>query len=127
MRRGLVRTPSTGYLWALWEGEGRLVQSLPPPRAPRGGPRRHSLRTILNAVFSVVRAGGAWRLLPRDLPPWKTVSQYFRKWRLDGTWERIHMTLRERVRVRLGRDPPPRPGVPCRQAVNPTNVGSGRR
>jgi putative transposase len=26
---------------------------------------------------------------------------------LDGTWERLHAALRERVRVRLKRDPQP--------------------
>src|SRR5215208_7252259 len=31
----------------------------------------------------------------------------FRSWRLDGTWERMHADLRERVRVRLNRNPQP--------------------
>ena len=28
--------------------------------------------------------------MPHDFPKWKTVYHYFRKWRLNGTWERIH-------------------------------------
>jgi putative transposase len=47
-------------------------------------------------------------LLPHDFPPWKTVHHYVRTWRKDGTWERIHAALRERLRVRLKRDPQPR-------------------
>ena len=34
---------------------------------------RVPLGEILDAVFYVVRGGCAWRLLPHDLPPWKTV------------------------------------------------------
>jgi putative transposase len=33
----------------------------------------HSTREILNAVFYIVRGGCAWRLLPHDFPPWKTL------------------------------------------------------
>jgi transposase len=63
------------------------------------------LREILDAIFYIVRSGCAWRLLPHDFPPWKTVHHYLRTWRIDGTWERMHAALRERVRVRLKRDP----------------------
>jgi transposase len=30
---------------------------------------------------------------------------YFRKWRIEGTWERMNRAVRERLRVRLGRNP----------------------
>jgi putative transposase len=50
-------------------------------------------------------------LLPHDFPPWKTVHHYLRTWREDGTWERVHAALRERLRVRLKRDPRPSTGV----------------
>jgi transposase len=67
----------------------------------------HALREILDAIFYIVRSGCAWRLLPHDFPPWKTVHHYFRRWRLDGTWERMHSALRERVRVGSKRNPKP--------------------
>ena len=44
---------------------------------------------------------------PRLRTPWRSVYHYFRQFRLDGTWERLHAALRERVRVRLKRDPQP--------------------
>jgi putative transposase len=72
---------------------------LPTPKAP-GSPRVHTLREILDAIFSILRSGCAWRLLPHDFPPWKTVHHYFRTWRLDGTWERVHAALRKRLQVR---------------------------
>jgi putative transposase len=69
----MVTIASTAYLSDLSDAEWELVAPLFPPAAARGRPRRHTVRTILNAIFYIVRAGGAWRLLPRDLPPWKTV------------------------------------------------------
>ena len=52
-----------------------------------------------------------WRMLPPDFPPCKTVYHYFRTWRLCGTWGRMHEAIRERLRVRLGRDPQPSAGI----------------
>jgi putative transposase len=83
---------------------------LPAPKAP-GRPRLHPLREILDAIFYVLRSGCAWRLLPHDFPPWKTIHHYFRTWRIDGTWEKVHAALRKRVRVRMDRDPEPSASV----------------
>ena len=69
------------------------------------------MRKMLNAVFYGVCTGCQWRLLPRDFPPWSTVHHYFRLWRLDGTWEHLGAVLRERIRVRAGRNPQPSAGI----------------
>src|SRR5215203_2036080 len=68
-----------------------------------GRPRLHGLRALLDAVFYILKSSCPWRLLPRDFPPWKTVYDWFRRWRIDGTWERLNAELRERLRARLGR------------------------
>jgi putative transposase len=85
------------------------------------------LREILNAIFYVVRSGCSWRLLPHDFPPWRSVYHYFREFRLDGTWERMHVALRERVRVRLERNPQPSAAIVDSRSVKTTGVrGEGR-
>jgi len=97
----------------------------PHPPAPKGlgRPRTHDLREILNAVFYLLKSGCQWRLLPHDFPRWATVYWYFRTWRMDGTCERVNRAMRERLRVRLKRDPQPSAGVVDSLPVKSTAVG----
>jgi putative transposase len=93
----------------------------------RGRPRLHGLRAILDAVFYVLKSGCPWRLLPRDFPPWKTVYDWFRRWRLDGTFERLNAALRGRLRMLTGRNPRPSAGIADSQSTKTTGVGGEQR
>jgi putative transposase len=102
-----------------------LAPHLPTPK-PCGRPWVHTRRELLDAVFYVVRTGCQWRLLPHEFPPWRTVYHYFRRWRLDGLWERLNAALRERVRAAVGRDPQPSAAILDSQSVKTTSVGGVR-
>jgi putative transposase len=99
---------------------------MPAPKG-HGRPRTHSPREILNAIFYVLRSGCQWRLLPHDFPRWPTIYHYFRKWRLDGTWEKINLAIRERLRVRLKKNPQPSAAIVDSQSVRTTGVGGEER
>jgi putative transposase len=117
------------YPTDLSDDEWRCIGPHLPKPTGQGRPRLHGLRAILNAVFYVLKSGCPWRMLPRDLPPWKTVYDWFkRRWRMDGTWERLNTELRERLRCRLlGRDPNPSAAIVDSQSVKSTGVGGNER
>src|SRR3712207_4176519 len=116
-----------GYPTDLSDDEWRCISPHLPKPAGWGRPRLHGMRAILDAVFYVLKSGCPWRLLPRDFPPWKTVYDWFRRWRLDGTRERLNAELRERLRSHLGRDPNPSAGIVDSQLARTTGVGGNER
>src|SRR5438477_6656152 len=93
------------------------------PRPKKMGRPPADLRAVLNAILYLVRTGCRWRLLPHDFPPWSTVHTWYRRWRQDGTWQRLNETLRQQVRVAAGRDPSPRSSAADSQSVKTTSQG----
>jgi putative transposase len=93
---------------------------------PGGRPIRHSRREILNGIFYIVRSGSAWKLLPHDLPPRRTVYHCFWSWRRDGTWQIIHDTVRTWVRQAADRKLEPSGTIIDSQTPRPSGQGGTR-
>ena len=63
-------------------------------------------------------------MLPQDFPPYQTVYMYFKQWEQDGVWEKVHDTLRARVRRREGRKRSPSAAIVDSQSVKTTEKGA---
>lgn len=112
------------YPTDLTDAEWDILKELLPEAKPGGRPRSIDLRDILNAIFYRLRTGCAWEMLPHDLPPSKTVYDYFNKWSKDGTWERINGVLVGRVRVAAGRQAEPSAAIVDSQTVKTVEKGA---
>jgi len=115
--------PRRRYPSDLTDAQWARLEPLLPPVRPGGRPRAHPLREVIDALRYVLRGGIAWRALPHDYPPWQTAYHYFRAWRRDGTWERLHDELRELVRSRAGRNAQPSAAILDSQAAKTTEKG----
>jgi putative transposase len=100
------------------------IAPLIPPAMPGGRRRTVNVREVVNAILYFVRTGCQWRNLPHDFPPWGTVHYYYRRWRLDGTWQKVHDALREQVRTeKEGREATPSAAIIDSQSVKTTEKG----
>jgi transposase len=57
----------------------------------------------------------------------KAAFDWFRRWRIDGTWERLNAVLRELLRARSDRNPLPSAGIADSQSAKTTGVGGEQR
>ena len=108
----------------LTDEEWILVQPL-LPTGPRGQGRKpkYTRREMLNAIFYVLRTGCSWRHIPKDFPPWKSVYDLFRRYKIRGVFEKIHHQLRRGLRQLAKRAAEPSVGIVDSQSVKTTEKG----
>ena len=90
----------------LTDKEWKLLAQFVPRPKKRRRPPQYSRKAILNAIFYLVRSGCTWRMLPKEMPPWRIVYYYYARWQRDGLWQHIADYLRRRVREKHAKKKP---------------------
>lgn len=107
----------------LVDAQWKLIEKRIPAAKPGGRYRSVNMREVVNGILYLARTGCSWRQLPHDFPPWGTVHWYYRCFRLDGTWQKLHDALREKVRLADGRKASPSGAIVDSQSVKTTEKG----
>ena len=107
----------------LVDAQWKLIEKRIPAAKPGGRYRSVNMREVVNGILYLARTGCSWRQLPHDFPPWGTVHWYYRCFRLDGTWQKLHDALREKVRLADGRKASPSAAIVDSQSVKTTEKG----
>ena len=79
--------------------------------------RKHSLRSIWNAINYLVKSGCQWRMLPSNFPKWQLVYYYYSKWSYLEQFDLLLSKLTERVRINKGQNAQPSLGIIDSQSV----------
>ena len=114
------------YQTDLTDREGETIRLHFEYRNGYGNRRKHPIRTMLNAIFYVIKTGCQWRMLPKEFPPWQSVYAYYRRLCQAGRWEKALDDLNRLDRLRRGREPSPSYAIVDSQSVKTVYRGSKR-
>lgn len=112
-----------GYPTDVSDQEWALIAPLLPGSASTGRPRKTPLRSVINALRYMVRAGCEWRMLPNDFPPWQTVYYWFRRLMRRLLFKTIHDLALMLDRMQEERKAAPTAGIIDSQSVKAPAAG----
>jgi transposase len=107
--------------------EWALIGPFMPPAKRGGNKRTVDDREVVNGVMYILSTGCQWAALPEDLSPRSTVNDYFRRWREDGTLDRLRHALYVLRREQAGREASPTVGIIDSQSVKSAEKGGRDR
>lgn len=111
------------YTSELSDKQWKRLKWMFPKRKGAGRPLELDLRLVMDAIFYVLVCGCQWRNLPNDYPNPNSVYYHYRKWCVNGTWQRINRILGYLERRRVGRIPRPSAGIMDSQSVKVSDRG----
>ncbi|RYE31702.1 MAG: IS5 family transposase [Sphingobacteriaceae bacterium] len=79
--------------------------------------RKHSLRSVWDAILYLVKTGCQWRMLPCNFAKWQLVYYYYKKWSMLDCFDLLLSKLREKVRLKLEQTPQASLGIMDSQSV----------
>jgi transposase len=122
-RKGANNREKSRYSSDLTTAQWLVIKPLIPEAKKGGRPRTTEIREVLNGIFYRLKNGCTWENLPKDFPKNKTVYDYYQKWSVDGTIEKIHDRLRRSVRLEAGKAETPTAGIIDSQSVKTSQKG----
>lgn len=114
------------YETDLSDEDWRVIEPHLSPPEPLGRARDWTWREIINGILYVLRGWIAWRLMPREFPPWQTVYRWFAAWRDSGLFEKINHPLVLADRERVGREASPSAAIIDSQSLKTTEADGSR-
>jgi putative transposase len=112
-----------GYTSEISEKQWRRLEWLLPKRKGAGRPVTLDLREVVNGIFYLLVTGCQWRNLPHEYPNPQSIYYHYRKWCLDGTWQRINRAMGYLERRRCGRFARPSAAIVDSQSVKVSDMG----
>lgn len=108
------------YTSDLSEKAWQRLEALLPKVKGAGRPMELKVRDILRAIFYLSVTGCQWSNLPAEFPNYKSVFYHYRKWAMDGTWQKLNREMLFLERRRVGRFARPSAAILDSQSVKTT-------